>query len=410
MLVVNEPKQMPPCQERCPIHMDVPRYIRAIQRRAFDEAVTIIREKAPFPLVLAYICRHPCEAKCNMRLLGKPIAIRSLKRFAAEQDTGSWNQNFKVTSSTGKQVAVVGSGPTGLTAAYYLTKLGHSVTVYEALPEAGGMMRVGIPSYRLPREVLAAEIKEIERLGVEVKTNTKVESLGSLFEMGFNAVFLALGTQGGTTMDIEGEGKPVVIPSVKFEMELGQGNAINVNSTTLATSQEGVFAGGDVVTGPTRSVVEAIAQGRHAASSIDIYLGGKGQIDSSLASPEGEVAWYMPSLTAVRATPPKISIEGHRAEQTLDEETAVAEATRCLGCDLPIFADTTLCSGCMTCEFLCSLRMSNGTRFNPLKAAIKVDRMGNGNEHAVTFTDECDGCGLCVRYCSRGALTRRSLV
>jgi NADPH-dependent glutamate synthase beta subunit-like oxidoreductase len=131
--------------------VDAARYIRLIAEGKPDEAVAVIRERIPFPSVCGYICAHPCETACTRGQIDEPIAIRMLKRFAVDNDSGLWRKRSKIAPPSGKRVAVIGSGPAGLTAAYYLAKLsGHSVTVFEALPEPGGMMLVGIPSYRLP--------------------------------------------------------------------------------------------------------------------------------------------------------------------------------------------------------------------------------------------------------------------
>jgi NADPH-dependent glutamate synthase beta subunit-like oxidoreductase len=139
-----------------------------------------------------------------------------LKRFAADKGDDSWKQQAKFLPATGKSVAVVGGGPAGLTCAYYLAKLGHEVTVLEALSEAGGMMRVGIPEYRLPRNILRDEIREIEAAGVEIRLNTRIESLGSLFKDGYQAVFLAIGAHEEMALSIEGEDLPGVIGCVEF--------------------------------------------------------------------------------------------------------------------------------------------------------------------------------------------------
>ncbi|MDO8687712.1 MAG: FAD-dependent oxidoreductase, partial [Dehalococcoidales bacterium] len=179
-----------PCSQACPAGIEIPRYLRFITEGKPAEAVAIIREKIPFPFVCGRVCIHPCEKNCQRTQLDGAISIRALKRYATDHDaTLSWKENSLVAASTGKRVAVVGGGPAGLTAAYYLAKLGHKVTVYEALPEPGGMMRVGIPDYRLPKNLLKAEIKEIENVGVEIKTNARVESLDKLFAEGFQAVF-----------------------------------------------------------------------------------------------------------------------------------------------------------------------------------------------------------------------------
>ena len=460
-----------PCSHTCPAGVDAPRYIRFIAEGKFAEAVAVVREKIPFPSVCGYVCVHPCEARCRRGLLDEAIGIRVLKRFATEHDTGLWKQNSKVAPATGKRVAVVGSGPAGLTAAYYLAKLGHSVSVFEALPEPGGMMRVGIPDYRLPKDILRAEIGEIEGVGVDIKTNTPVDSLDELFKQGYNAIFLATGAHQGVKIGVKGEGSSRVMECVsflrdvslgrevevgermavigggnaaidsartalrlgakqvtivyrrtqtempasaeeidgaiaegveirflaapsriiskngklelecvsmrlgevdasgrrrpepiegsefimsfdtiiaaigqrpgipgRFNLSLGRGNTIKVDPDTLATSREGVFAGGDVVSGPA-SVIEAIADGRQAAISIDRYLGGKGEIDETLAPPEGAVvpleeAEEEPRIE-VLTLPVAERLKGFsQVELGLSEEMAIKEAERCLRCDL----------------------------------------------------------------------------
>ena len=217
-----------PCSQACPAHIDIPRYINLIAQGKYSEALAVIREKVPFPGVLGRVCIHPCEQACRHSQLNDSICIKFLKRFAADHDNGLWKQNSKVAPPTGKRVAVVGSGPAGLTAAYYLAKLGHSATVFEALPQAGGMMRVGIPDYRLPREILDAEIKEIEEAGVEIETNTRIESLDSLFKQGYSAIFLGLGAHRGTRMRVDGEESPGVIDGVTFLRQVNLGEEVKI--------------------------------------------------------------------------------------------------------------------------------------------------------------------------------------
>ncbi len=212
-----------PCKAACPAGVDVPRYVNLIAEGKFAEALAIVREKVPFPGTLGRVCPAPCEEACRRKALNEPIAIRALKRFAADRDTGLWRQNSKVRPPTGKRIAIIGSGPAGLTAAYYLTKLGHSVTVYEALPQPGGMLRVGIPEYRLPREILEAEIEGIKEAGVEVRTNTRVESLDELFQQGYSALFLALGAHQGVRLGIEGENSPGVMDCLHFLRDINLG-------------------------------------------------------------------------------------------------------------------------------------------------------------------------------------------
>jgi len=462
-----------PCRDACPAHIDIPRYIYLIAQGKYSEALAVIREKVPFPGVLGRVCVHPCEQACRRGALNEPICIKFLKRFAADNDSGLWKQSSRVAPPTGKKVAVVGSGPAGLTAAFYLAKLGHKVTVFEALPLPGGMMRVGIPAYRLPRAILDAEIKEIESVGVEIRTNIRVESLDTLFNEGYDAVFLALGAHRGTKMGVDGEDSPGVMDGVTFlrqvslgmpvkigkriavigggnaaidcsrtalrlgaeavtiiyrrtraEMpaapeeveealhegvkiiflaapskitaknghielecirmelgepdasgrrrpvpvkgseftmefdnviasigqvpdvprglgvEVGRGDVIKVNARTLETSIKGVFAGGDVVLGPA-SVIQAIAQGRQAASYIDKYLGGSGVIDEVLVPLEKAEPYFGSEegfAERRRAKMPSIGIEERLAgftevELGYDEAVARAEASRCLRCD-----------------------------------------------------------------------------
>jgi NADH-quinone oxidoreductase subunit F len=238
-----------PCQNACPAGIDVPRYIRLIGDGKLDDAVAVIREKVPFPAVLGYVCVHFCEAKCRRGQLEEAVAIKELKRFAAERDKGLWKKNSKILPSTGKKVAVVGSGPAGLTAAFYLAKLGHSVTVFEALPTAGGMMRVGIPRYRLPAEVLDKEIKEIENVGVEIKLNTRIESTDDLFTQGYDAIFIGIGAHRGTNMGIEGEDTPGIIDGADFLREVSLGNEVKVGDKV------GVIGGGNVAIDASRTAL-----------------------------------------------------------------------------------------------------------------------------------------------------------
>ena len=212
-----------PCKSACPAGMDVPRYVDLITQGKFAQAIAVIREKVPFPATLGRVCFAPCEDACRRGALNEPIAIRTLKRFAAEQDTGLWRQGSKRAPATGKRVAIVGSGPAGLTAGYYLAKLGHSVTVFEALPEPGGMMRFGIPQYRLPRKILDAEIEDIKSVGVDIRTNSRVDSLDELFQQGYRAIFLAVGAHQGIGIGVEGEDSPGVIDCVSFLRDVSSG-------------------------------------------------------------------------------------------------------------------------------------------------------------------------------------------
>ena len=238
-----------PCQNTCPARIDIPRYIRLIADGKYDEALAVVREKVPFPAVLGYVCLHFCEAKCRRGQLDEPLAIRVLKCFAAEHDTGLWKQNSKLAPPTGKKVAIVGSGPAGLTAAYYLAKLGHEVTVFEALPVVGGMMRVGIPEYRLPREALDREIEEIKAVGVEIKTDSKVESLDELSKQGYDAIFVSIGAHRGINLGMEGETNAGVVDGVDFLREINLGRKVGIGDRVV------VVGGGNVAIDASRTAL-----------------------------------------------------------------------------------------------------------------------------------------------------------
>jgi formate dehydrogenase (NADP+) beta subunit len=228
------------CKFTCPAGIDVPRYVRFIREKNYPAAAAVIREKVPFPGVLGYVCNHACEGVCRHGEINEAISIKELKRFAAERDDKSWKKNSRQEPATGKRVAIVGSGPAGLTAAYYLAKLGHSVTVFESLEAPGGMLRFGIPEYRLPTQILNEEIKEIESSGVQIRTNTKIESLDKLFDEGFNAILVAVGTHNGQKLNIPGADLEGVLLNIPFLRDMRRGKPAKVGKRVV------VLGGGNV--------------------------------------------------------------------------------------------------------------------------------------------------------------------
>jgi formate dehydrogenase beta subunit len=229
-----------PCKYACPAGINVPLYVYLIGEGKYQEALAVIREKVPFPGVLGRVCIHPCEEACRRGVLNEPISIRFLKRFVADRDAGEWQQFSRKLPPTGKKVAIVGSGPAGLTTGYYLAKAGHSVTVFEQFSEAGGMMRVGIPDYRLPRGVLDGEIEVIKRAGVDIKLNIKVESVDWLLEQGYDAVFLGTGAHRGMALGVEGDDSPGVYDGASFLREVNLGVKVYVGDRVA------VIGGGNV--------------------------------------------------------------------------------------------------------------------------------------------------------------------
>ncbi len=240
-----------PCKHTCPAGIDVPRYVRLISEGEFAEAATVIREKVPFPSVLGYICHHPCEDECRRGKVNEATSICALKRFAAERDTGLWKANLGKAPPTGKRIAVVGSGPAGLTAAYYLATKGHSVTVFESLSELGGMMHISIPEYRLPREVFEKDIGAILELGVDMKTGVNIGEDLSLkdLENQYEAVFLATGAQLSRRLKIEGVELEGVLWGLDFLKDVNSGRDVKVRSRVL------VIGGGSVAIDVARTAL-----------------------------------------------------------------------------------------------------------------------------------------------------------
>ncbi len=244
-----------PCHKACPAGIDIPRYIKAIAKNRPSTALAVIREKVPFPGVLGRVCIHPCEAECQRgKIQGNPLQIRMLKRFAADHGNDSWRYLSKKISPTGKKVAVIGAGPAGLTAAYYLAKSGHSVTVFEAQPKPGGMLLLGIPEYRLPRQVLENEIQEITNVGVTILTNSPVKSIDPLFSEGYEAVFIGLGAHQGMRLGVDGDSLTGVMESVEF---LRRGN---LGEKIVVGERVGVVGGGNVAIDAARMALRLGAQ------------------------------------------------------------------------------------------------------------------------------------------------------
>ncbi|MEE9285119.1 MAG: FAD-dependent oxidoreductase [Dehalococcoidia bacterium] len=476
-------KRLPaPCVVACPAQIDIPRYIGYVEQGKFDEAHAVVRESIPLPVVCGLICYRPCEPWCRRGIMEQPVAINAIKRAAVEHDSSLVGPGARPPTpapATGKRVAVVGSGPAGLTAAYYLaSRRGHAVTLFDAMPEVGGQLRIGLPEYKVPRDRLRREVERVTATRVEVRTGVWVDSLDALTEE-FDAVLLAIGHGQALPLDIDGEelpgvgvaadflrdvnlGKPwavgkrvaviggnniafdsarcavrlgaetvlVVIPvpedeapaydfevrsaveegvrveplqrprkivatgrgperqALAVEMErlevvetdsygrskvapvagdaftievdtvlvsmgqrpkvppfwglaLTRDGLLEVDGESLLTGREGVYAAGDAVTGPD-SIVEAMAQGKRAAVSIDRALGGDGDISESFA-PEFGAELAMPAHLAQQGkeAPLMPGLDAGRRRGGFDlvelgygREDAIAEARRCIRCDL----------------------------------------------------------------------------
>ena len=235
-----------PCRQACPIGIDIPAYVRLIAQGHMEKALTVIRQKVPFAAVLGRVCNHPCETVCRRAQLDQPVAICSLKRFVA--DDVAWSLQPRRPQPTGRRVAVVGAGPSGLTSAFFLARKGHAVTVFEALPEAGGMLRYGLAEYRLPKEIVAAEIDDILSTGVELRTNSPM-TLPELQQQGFDAIYLAAGAAQSRKIRVKGAELPGVHWGLDFLRAARSGAKVNLPCPVV------VVGGGNVAMDVARTAL-----------------------------------------------------------------------------------------------------------------------------------------------------------
>ncbi|MEM4204531.1 MAG: FAD-dependent oxidoreductase [Candidatus Methanomethylicaceae archaeon] len=249
-----------PCQHTCPLEIDIPGYVALIKNGDFEKAYKLIAQRAPLPYVCGSVCHAPCESKCRRGQIDDPIAIRELKRFAVD-----WAHKNNVVyappvkNKNGVKVAIVGSGPAGLTAAHDLAREGYEVTIFEALPVAGGMLAVGIPNYRLPKDILEKEIEMIKRLGVKIILNKPVNDIDSLLKEGYKAVFIAVGCMKGIKMGIPGEDLDGVLDAIEFLKE------VNLGKRTKVGKRVAVIGGGNSAIDAARVAL------RCGAESVEIF-------------------------------------------------------------------------------------------------------------------------------------------
>ena len=229
-----------PCQLNCPAEIDIPSYIALIGQERYDDAIEVIRQDNPFPWVCGLICPNPCESWCQRRYLDKALCIKDLKGLAAKMvmDKGRGYKIPEPSNSYKEKVAIVGSGPAGLTAAYFLAWDGYPVTVFESMQEAGGLMITGIPEFRLPRHVVRREIEAIKEMGVQIILNTPVGAdltLDELRKEGYKAFFLGIGAWEGLKLGIEGENEyPQVLSALNFLKDVAFGHKVKpANSVAI---------------------------------------------------------------------------------------------------------------------------------------------------------------------------------
>ena len=256
-----------PCQHTCPAGINVPKYVAHIAAGEYLEAVGTIRERNPFPAICGRICNHPCEGRCRRGELDEPVAIRALKRFAADwyfDHAGELPQPQPFPKTHKQKVAVVGAGPCGLSCAYFLAKMGYPVTVFEALPVGGGMLSVAIPDFRLPRAIIEKEIEYIERCGVEIKYSTPINvnfTIEDIRKSGFGAVFIAAGAQTSQRVGIPGETEDLegFFYGLRFLRDIKVGKSIRIGRRVA------IIGGGNVALDAARTAL------RLGADEVNIY-------------------------------------------------------------------------------------------------------------------------------------------
>jgi ferredoxin len=367
-----------PCRRACPAHMDIPRMIRRIRDGRLEQAAATVLEHIALPAVLGRICPAPCEKACKRRFIDEPVAVCLLKRYAADEAlAGGGVEPGAVPGSTGRSIAVVGAGPAGLAAAYYLARRGHAVRIFDRNPEPGGQLRYGVPEKDLPGSILDAEIARIERLGVEFSMSrvlgrdVQPEELKNRYD----AVILATGTT-----------DPAWWGGWGFRRTA---RGLAVERDTFATNRSGFFAAGNVVS-PSRMAVRAVAQGKGAADSVHGVLGAappppadRRSISSMAGMLEGETGEFLKEA----APGGRLGVAAG-AGRGYDRDEAVREARRCLGCDCRK-ADTCRLRALAEDYQAIALGFPGESR-RPLRKIVQHDRL-------IYEPGKCIRCGLCVR-------------
>ena len=375
-----------PCQSACPAGMDIPRMIRHIAAGDLKAAIATVKARIALPAALGRICPAPCEKACRRGRYDQPVAIKLLKRHAADADLADDEPYLPPRRPpSGKRVAIIGAGPAGLAAAYYLLTLGHGCTVFDDHDRPGGMLRYGVEPRRLPRKVLEAEIDIIRQLGAEFRMRTLVGEHVSLEELrtDFDAVFVAVGELRADDAEQLGLSAPA--------------GRLRADPATFQTEVQGVFAGGDAI-GRRKSAVRSVAHGHGAAVAIDQYLTGRpltgtgrpfttrmGRLDEeelrrlvALASPEP------------RASPAGRTLAGEDAPGLSDAQ-AHSEAARCLHCD---------CRKAESCKLrrYAALYAANPKRHGDQRRRLELHA---GRGQVIYEPGKCIDCGLCVQITAR---------
>ena len=273
--------QTVPCMTLCPAHVDVPGYVACIKNGDYEGAINIIRDRNPFPTACAMVCEHPCEKKCRRSIIDQPINIRGLKKYAVDQVAADKVQTPAPNVKTGKTIGVVGGGPSGMTAAYFLALMGHKVVLYDEHEKLGGMLRYGIPEYRLPKARLDEDINAILKAGdIEVHLNTKIGRDITVDELRekYDAVYLGLGAQLGNRMPVDNVNCRNVIPAADFLQAVARGDEIDLKDKKVV-----LIGGGNVAMDAARTAVRLKAKTVHVFTrKRDDYTALESEIESAM--------------------------------------------------------------------------------------------------------------------------------
>ena len=370
-----------PCQVACPCGMNIPRMIRHIRDGQADRAIEAVKERIALPAVLGRLCHAPCEKACRRGQGDAPVSICLLKRHAADTDLATDAPLTPVVATaTGKRVAIIGAGPGGLAAAYYLLQMGHACTIYDDTDAPGGMLRRGVDAQRLPRDVLDAEIDAVGRLGARFELGRRIEGKALVqLRNECDAVLLAVGDLGETGGDLLG-------------VAVGD-RGVEVVRHTFETSEAGVFAVGSAVRA-TQQSVRTIGEARQAAVAMGQFLSGQDvtgerrEFSTHIGKPlEGE----MEAFSVEGSDSPRIEpAGGDRAGFSPDQ--AAAEAARCLHCD---------CRAADACR-LRDASAARDARPGRYKEGARARFEQNAQHDLVIFEPgKCIACGLCIQIARR---------
>ncbi len=375
-----------PCQGVCPAHLNTPLMMRQIAAGKFREALITVKDSIALPAVLGRVCPELCEKGCKRAASDGAVSVCMLKRYVADVDLETGNPYLPPCEPpSGKRVAIIGAGPAGLAAAYYLLQYGHACTLFDDHEEPGGNLRYAVPEDELPREVLDGEIGIVSQMGAEFRMGTRVGRDLSLDDLSadYDAVLIAVG-----------EVRPESAPAAGLEFAR---QGLKADRATMGTNLPAVFVAGSAII-PSHHAVRAVADGKAAAQSIDQFLrgGGAGRDDREWSVHTGKLeAADLQPLIRLASPAGRIAPTGGKAEGFTEEE-ARREASRCLRCD---------CGKAETCKLRSIARQydANPARFKGERRAYEID---DSHPFVVYEPGKCVACGICVRVAAeaRGEL------